>query len=90
MLKLFRFIRAKLVVPKGVYCYKIRKIDYDNTLSDGKPIIRTNRCPYWSWDRRYPDEDVGYCKYLNLSDRDENSNGLIWDQIKECGVNDYE
>ena len=76
-------------IPKGSYCYKIIEIDR-NHRADGLPIMKVKRCPYWCWDKRYPGEDVGYCKYLGIGDKDENGSGLLWDQIKECGVNDHE
>ena len=64
----------KLVVPK-----------------DGsKPYLKTRTCPYWCWDKRYPDERVGYCKLMKCGDLDGNGVGLLFDQIKECGVNDYD
>jgi hypothetical protein len=53
-------------------------------------MLRTRRCPYWCWDERYPDDEVGYCKHLKSGDRDEDGVGLLWDQVKECGVNEYE
>ena len=88
MLKLFRSIRAKFVVPRGDYCYEFKKIVYPK---DGSmPFRKVRKCPYWCWDKRYPNEDVGYCKYLKIGDRDEKGSGILFDQVKECGVNDYE
>ena len=32
--------------------------------------------------------DVIKCSYLNLIDKDEET--LLWDQVKECGINEWE
>lgn len=86
MLNLFHYIYNKIFIPKGDYCYKIRKIVYRK---DGMPILKTRRCPYWCWDEKYPEEEVGYCKLLGYGDMDGNG-GLLFDQIKECGINEYD
>lgn len=44
-------------------------------------------CPFWDWDK---DERIAYCRLLNISDEDENSSGLLFDQCKSCSFNDYE
>ena len=33
---------------------------------------------------------VGFCEYLYISDLDEDSFGTLFDQLKECGVNNEE
>jgi len=45
-------------------------------------------CPYWSIRDSKPAQGNGYCGYLEWGDWDmENSVTLLWDQVKECGVN---
>jgi len=88
MPKLFRQIYNKIVIPKGDYCYKLKEVIYPEDGS--KPILKTKRCPYWCWDERFPNDEVGYCKLLQIGDRDGNSGGLLFDQVKECGVNNYD
>jgi hypothetical protein len=39
-------------------------------------------CPYWS--RR---DEGGYCAYLEKGDW-QIEGGLLWDQVKECGIDD--
>jgi hypothetical protein len=45
------------------------------------------RCPWWSVNLRYPKQNNGYCSYLEKGDWMDNF-GLLWDQVKECGVNE--
>ena len=46
-------------------------------------------CPYWHKDARHEEQDNGYCSYLKRGDWDDNSSGLLWDQVKECNINEY-
>jgi len=63
------------VIPKGPYCY---------TYKNGKYYC----CPYWDMDETKPEQDNGYCSFLEIGDWEEGGSGLLWDQCKECGVND--
>jgi len=47
-------------------------------------------CPYWSKRADKRERDDGYCSYLDLGDWMENGTFLLWDQVKECGVNEEE
>ena len=78
-----------MVVPKGDYCYKLKKVIIDKTRNN-MPVLKVRNCPYWCWDTRYPGEKVGYCRYMKTGDYDEGSCGLLFDQIKECGINNKE
>jgi len=85
------------LIPKGEYCY-----------GEG------GKCPYWSLKEGLPEQENGYCSYLEKSDYDINEEqgdipwktgkdnsvvlitephaipiGLLWDQCKECGVNEW-
>lgn len=44
-------------------------------------------CPYWSIDKKHKEQNNGYCSYLKKGDW-ELRGGLLWDQVKECGIND--
>jgi hypothetical protein len=85
---MFRYLYNRIVIPRGDYCYKMKKLVVPKDGS--KPYLKTRNCPYWCWDEEYPDGRVGYCKLLKVSDMDEDSCGLLFDQIKECGVNEYD
>lgn len=41
-------------------------------------------CLYWNYVGRYN----GYCAFLNRDDNHPEGLGLLWDQVKECGIND--
>lgn len=64
------------VIPVGLYCYKIKSIDK----STGRLSIDT--CPYWD-----NIEEHGYCHYMECGDGDEDGTILLFDQVKECGIN---
>ena len=63
---------AQKLIPKGDYCY------------DGK---RENPCPFWDSFGSLPEQSCGFCHYLKTGDFTENGTMLLWDQLKECGVN---
>ena len=60
------------LIPEGMYCHD-RK---------GKP------CIYWYSDSNHDEQDNGYCFYLDRGDWESDGLSLLWDQCKECGVND--
>ena len=35
-----------------------------------------------------PTQDNGYCRYTKTGDWTHPAVGLLWDQVKECGVNE--
>lgn len=68
------------VIPAGQYCYSII------STKDGK--LRTASCPYWSINHNYEYQNNGYCSFLDTGDWNEVSSfGLLWDQVKLCGLN---
>jgi len=61
-------------IPFGLYCY------------DEKGI-----CPYWDKNKNQEYQFDGYCHFLKTGDWiDDNKGGtwLLWDQCKECGINE--
>lgn len=68
-------------IPQGIYCYEIVDIDY----SQNPPIVRIKRCPYLSYRDDHPEQMDGYCEFLERGDWD--GGGMLWDGVKECGVN---
>ena len=86
-------------IPKGCYCHESGN--------------RSKVCPYWSIDPTKPEQENGYCSFLEKGDWEINEEigdvewtnsktgdktitkahdipmGLLWDQCKECGENDY-
>lgn len=64
----------KKFVPQGHYCYD----------SDGL-------CPFWDRFSSYPEQGNGYCGLMERGDWMAKGNGgtfLLWDQCKECGINE--
>ncbi len=46
-------------------------------------------CPYWSNKLDKPEQESGYCYYLERGDwQIRDRMGLLWDMVKECGIND--
>jgi len=72
------------VIPDGPYCYRIAGIEP----SEGEgPRMVINACPYWG--RRVIDgETFGYCAHLKSGDWEDNGTSLLFDMVKECGIND--
>jgi len=62
-------------IPKGPYCY---------TMIEG---VYTP-CPHWSMREDKPHQENGYCSFLGEGDWEDDGPSLLWDQVKECGVND--
>lgn len=59
-------------VPHGPYCYDERGC-----------------CPHWSRRDDKPDQESGYCALMEAGDWMPIPLGtmLLWDQVKECGIN---
>ncbi len=72
-------------IPNGIYCYELIEIGKDK---NGRSIYKTHVCPYWSIDRSKPNQMNGYCAYLDCGDWEGEGFGLLWDQVKECGINE--
>jgi hypothetical protein len=64
--------KDKNKIPKGMYCYK----SFHN---------KRSICPYWSIREDKPEQENGYCSYLEKGDWE--TDGLLWDQVKECDIN---
>jgi len=88
-------------IPKGYYCYtsvttghepsdavhnKLLEI-FGEPASSTMPIRRCTPCPYWGMDASRERQNNGFCTFLNTRDWDDSSGGLLWDQVKDCGIN---
>lgn len=81
---LFPFIhkcKDTSVIPYGQYCYEW--INFD-AIDDENSKVRL--CPYWSQIEDKPLQENGYCSYLGRGDEIGHLS-LLWDQVKECGIN---
>lgn len=95
VLRVIKLQAERSRIPHGPYCYETtgRMITMDQVFDGGRlrktapyKIPEMKLCPFWSR-VSYPRGPVGYCSYLNKSDTDLDC-GLLWDAVKECGVND--
>jgi len=44
-------------------------------------------CPYWSIDSTKPEQENGYCAFLEVGDWEPDGwTSYLWDQVKECGL----
>ena len=75
---------AKKRIPKGTpYCYKIT-----GTLKNALGY-KVKHCPYWKVLKYLDchDKPIYYCKYLRFADTYQGET-LLWDAVKECGINE--
>ena len=68
---------AESMIPEGMYCYGY---------AEGVRKI----CPYWGRDKTRPKQANGCCLYLNMRDWEQDTLSLLWDSVKECGINKYD
>lgn len=78
----------KFVIPRGEYCYTYTgRVKICNKVIDGEgeykkvapyALPETRTCPFWVGRIA---EGRAFCTYLGTGE------GMIFDQIKECGVN---
>src|SRR5574343_655414 len=84
----FPLEKAGEIIPKGSYCYSKYHIEEDKRNKNGWPtMVLDDLCPFWYRLPEMPKQAHGYCAYLLCGDWEEPM-GLLWDQCKECQVND--
>lgn len=70
------------LIPQNTpYCYTIA-----GTPIDTSGPINIITCPFWDIDDEQPEQECGYCHFIENGDWMENGTLLLWDQCKECGV----
>ena len=99
-MKIWKYIKFALWgywrIPKGDYCYKMLKVMPPRE-GEKLPYLKTKRCPYWDMIEEQPPQENGYCHWMELGDTPKtdkdgniiNSWGLLWDQVKDCGLRNY-
>lgn len=75
-------------IPTGTYCYFGATRTQVGQDAQGFPLYRTVPCPFWAANPNAPEQGYGYCAKLRSGDWMEGGTSLLWDQCKECGVND--
>lgn len=73
---------AKLRIPRGDYCYTIKKIIPDSVYGYR---IKVKMCPYYHRVEDNFGDSHNECKCINVKD-----DILLDDQCKICGINEYE
>lgn len=86
-MRAYKELHGESVIPKGCYCYENFR-DSGRRNANGFPIFNMDICPYWDRNEDYPEQMNGYCWYMEMGDWEDGGGGLLWDQIKECGIND--
>ena len=69
-------------IPSGTYCYEVTGIDNDTG------HLKIWSCPYWRSSVNHHEQNNGYCLGFKMHDWIDGT--LLWDQVKECGINDDE
>lgn len=77
---------AENYIPKGCYCYT--PVDMVEDLATGMPRMLIKRCPFWAINPAHSSQMNGYCAYMGSGDWENDGTLLLWDQVKECGVNE--
>lgn len=83
---------AVKVIPQGMYCYAhtgqmIKRQINDAPADQVASMPEIKLCPYWERRSDKPAQQNGYCQFLRSGDWMPEGTMLLWDQVKECGVN---
>lgn len=83
---------AEKLIPKGDYCYE--RLEPVQRPGQAPRLAVISRCPFHRVIKGRPQQESGYCLYLQAGDTGSQGTFLLWDMVKECGINklddDYE
>ena len=68
-------------IPIGDYCYTLLSVE---ERPDGLPILHTKTCPFFV----RIDKDRAFCSYIGYKNSIDDV--LLFDDVKCCGINEYE
>lgn len=79
-------------VPVGHYCYThVEDAAFDaERRAAGRTAFIPGRfisCPHWELRADKPTQQNGFCRLMNSGDWEDEGISLLWDQVKECGIN---
>jgi hypothetical protein len=82
--------------PSEMLRLKIREEELSEKLKEPEKYIpdgiycynNFSKCPFWDMNKDMPHQNSGYCHYLKEGDWYEDGTMLLWDQVKECDIND--
>jgi len=72
------------LIPRGMYCYTP-----NGGCDPATGALHYAPCPYWSSNSDESAQTSGYCSFLEIGDWMDGGTFLLWDQVKECGINEY-
>lgn len=89
-----RMAEAERKVPPGLYCYGPTGVVEEVVDANGRTTLKheMRRCPYWKMRGNKSRQRNGYCRLMKSGDwmpHDKGGTMLLWDQVKECGINPY-
>ncbi|QWU14222.1 hypothetical protein SAMN04487895_101512 [Paenibacillus sophorae] len=61
-------------------------INPEQHIPKGMYCYSEKKCPFWDIDESKPYQENGYCHLMKRGDDEDG--GLLWDQVKECDIND--
>ncbi len=73
LIKFIKFVVAWFRIPRGPYCYTIKETIRDPS-GQNPLMVRSKVCPYWEIRRDLPRQVNGYCRYLDITDEENNNN----------------
>ncbi len=87
MRKVIPIVRLESLVPAGDYCYTPGEL----SSPESGFRMKVKPCPFWSKPAAMVEahgaQMSGYCSYLRQGDWMPDGTFMLWDQVKECGVN---
>lgn len=76
---------AIAVIPMDTfYCYT----PIEAPSEENGRIYKTKPCPFMGWREDKPEQEQGYCHFLERGDWEDGGCGILWDGCKECGINE--
>lgn len=76
-------VRAEGLIPQGDYCYAPREAPS----AENGWVYKVNPCPFHRFLPDKPPQLDGWCDYLKAGDFEAGGTSLLFDSVKECGVN---
>lgn len=73
-------------IPAGMYCYTLKRDNSIDTIPESnkgyQPRFKIRLCKHWT---KNEDGTVS-CKVAGIVNHDK-TDSLLWDMVKECGIN---
>lgn len=76
-------LAAEDLIPHSDYCYTV--LEPPTKKNNYKMKIKP--CPFYDKNPTKPEQQNGYCHFLKAGDWEEDGAFLLWDMVKECGIN---